>query len=251
MEQDSGRAILENINFRNGFEKVAKARWVKEFMKIKSPKKLRDMIHSLTSTPGGVPSDGALRTMRAQINKGNLGNKKKLLDTVKRFSRDPGQVIGRRDNRLKQLGEGRGRIMQELKKDPNIFKKVRPYTKKFKRKATPYEHTDPESYVEITHGGTKQFLNKFKSRKTTGYSLEKPGLGIQVHPGLDKFIDKKSIADRTKYYATSAGEGMGGTPARLTGRIKAKYLQAANNTYEAGLTQANLKHVKDLKIIEI
>ena len=100
----------------------------------------------------------------------------------------------------------------------------------------------PDTLIDISHGGTHQYLKEFTQGIHPGYRLERGGLGIQVGT---------IPLSRESYYANRAAGAYGGTPAQLTGKIPAKYLDAAPNLYEAGLRPEHLKHVQDMKISPI
>jgi hypothetical protein len=96
---------------------------------------------------------------------------------------------------------------------------------------------DPEEMVEVSHGGTRQYLEDFLKGKELGYSEK----GIFVSP---------RNTDRDKFYAGRATAVSGGTPAILTGKIKAKHLSAnnRNHSYEALLRSEDLLNLQDIKI---
>jgi len=97
----------------------------------------------------------------------------------------------------------------------------------------------PERELTITHGGGYRHIKDFLSGKGMGYDLEAGGKGIQVSPLLG---DYKS--HRGGLYARRAGFSYGEEPGVLTGKIKAKYLDASPNQYEAGLRPEFLKYLK-------
>jgi hypothetical protein len=94
---------------------------------------------------------------------------------------------------------------------------------------------DPEAWIEISHGGGYYYLQDFLTGKEKGYPLERGGLGIQVSPGT---------SDRDEYYALRGAPKHFDLPARLTGKIQAKYLDRANNAYEAGLRPEFVQHLE-------
>ncbi|MBC8551467.1 MAG: hypothetical protein H8D23_17620 [Candidatus Brocadiales bacterium] len=104
---------------------------------------------------------------------------------------------------------------------------------------------DPEEIVTITHGGGKDFINRFLKGEEKGYRLERGGKGIQVHPNIK---GTSGIGDsRTSFYSRRAIQHFD-TPAGLKGQIKAKYLDSANNSYEAGIRPENAKYLKKAKV---
>lgn len=106
---------------------------------------------------------------------------------------------------------------------------------------------DPEDLIEISHAGGAHHIGDLLAGKTRGYKLENSSnTGIQVHPL--KFFDRKSIADREKFYAGRGSVNHGDTPAVLTGKIKAKHLQGQPNMYEAGIPHDKIKHMENANI---
>ena len=104
---------------------------------------------------------------------------------------------------------------------------------------------DPEAYVTVKHSGTAPYIDAFLQGKARGYPLEGGGMGLQVHPIVE---GNTFPQDRALHYGRVAQESTGLPAALMTGRIKGKYLRQANLGYEAGLTPANIKHLKDVKI---
>lgn len=97
-----------------------------------------------------------------------------------------------------------------------------------------------EEYTGVCHGGGYRHLTDFLAGKTPGYQLEGGGLGIQVGVG-------PQFNERDTFYAGRAYRNFD-TPGILTARIQYKYLEPAPNTYEAGLTSANVKYLEDVKV---
>ncbi len=111
---------------------------------------------------------------------------------------------------------------------------------------------NPEEYVQIEHGGTKQFIND-SLKGNRSYPLERGGRGIQVHPlgGKGEYVSgQRTLTDGTKYYADKASTN-GDAPARLTGKIKAKYLDSGRVTHEGAITKENIRHLQDIEIKNI
>jgi dephospho-CoA kinase len=106
---------------------------------------------------------------------------------------------------------------------------------------------DPEAELPFIHGGGENFLKSFLEGKNKGYRLENdPRKGIQVHgqnPGVAGPLESPEILKRTNLYANSGAAGNFDTPAKLTGRVKAKHLLNANNDYEHAITDPS--HIID------
>jgi hypothetical protein len=111
---------------------------------------------------------------------------------------------------------------------------------------TPDSGVGPEDYVTVSHGGGVRHLEEFFGGKTPGYRLEEGGVGIQVSPANKELVGE--LDELSKMYATRAANASMDTPAVATFRIKAKYLDAATNDYEAGLRPDFIDKVKSLKI---
>jgi len=104
---------------------------------------------------------------------------------------------------------------------------------------------DPEEVVDIVHSGTTPYIQSFLKGKQPGYALEAGGKGIQVHPLRNgRQLDEARING----YADMASSATGLPRGVLRGKIKAKYLDAANNGYEGGLRPENIKHLTDIKV---
>ena len=113
--------------------------------------------------------------------------------------------------------------------------------------------TDENQLIDISHGGGRYFVKKFLSSATSGYHLEQSGgIGIQVHPhrhiivtgGLTYGDCKKREIDR---YSKNSLFYLD-LPVRLTAKIAAKHLQAANNFSEAGLSPKAVSELVTPKI---
>ncbi len=110
---------------------------------------------------------------------------------------------------------------------------------------------NPDEYVEIEHGGNLNTINNMVKRKR-GYGwIDDGGRGVQVHPKniSDKFFrDSDNLNNRTMYYAHRATLS-GGQPAKLTGRIKRKYLgRGATASFESSIPAKHVKNLEDIKI---
>ena len=104
---------------------------------------------------------------------------------------------------------------------------------------TPKWASDPEAWVEISHGGGENNIQDFLEGRSDGYTLENFGTGIQVSPNMN---------ERDNMYAQRAYSFFD-RPAIFKARIQAKHLQKAPNaTYEAGLTPENVKHLQNVRV---
>ena len=101
--------------------------------------------------------------------------------------------------------------------------------------------TDENQLIDISHGGGRYFLKQFLCSATSGYRLERGGgVGIQVHPHIIVtgnvtygYCKKREIDCYSKsslFYLD--------LPVRLTAKIAAKHLLAANNYSEAGISHS-------------
>ena len=101
--------------------------------------------------------------------------------------------------------------------------------------------TDENQLIDISHGGGRYFLKKFLSSATSGYGLEQSGgIGIQVHPHRHTIVTGGlTYGDCKKreinWYSKNSLFYLD-LPVRLTAKIAAKNLLAANNFFEAGLS---------------
>lgn len=99
---------------------------------------------------------------------------------------------------------------------------------------------DPESYVEISHGGGLSYIQRFFKNEEKGYVVsDVEGHGLFVSANTNTRDDD---------YALRVAEGGFDVPAKFTGRIKAKYLAAVQNGYEAVLRPEMVKHIEGLEI---
>lgn len=98
--------------------------------------------------------------------------------------------------------------------------------------------------VYITHGGGYFYILEFLAGKANGYRLERGGdRGLQVHPSVDRFFE-----DRSEHYAKRKSPSYLDIPAAFKATIKAKYLDSANNHYEAGLPPQSIPHLKNIEV---
>lgn len=112
----------------------------------------------------------------------------------------------------------------------------------------PNGKVNPETLVDITHGGGLQYILDCFENKEEGYNLELGGLGIQVHPDAPECRISK-YNNRPCHYAERQMPLRLDFPAILTGKIKAKHLLPAWNSYEAGIRIPSLKYIENPKII--
>ena len=100
----------------------------------------------------------------------------------------------------------------------------------------------PDDMVEITHGGTRDFLNRFLGGQNSGYQLERGGAGLQVSPVVG------GSANRAGHYAARAAANWLDQPVVMRAKIPAKHLLSANNAYEAAITKEHIPFLKDMHI---
>ena len=103
---------------------------------------------------------------------------------------------------------------------------------------------NPESMITLSHGGGYRYIQEFLAGKNQGYALERlgTGTGIQVH-----LIQSQEATQRSLHYSLQSLLFFD-TPAIFTAKIKAKYLYAANNDYEAGLPPRSIRYLTDVKV---
>lgn len=97
--------------------------------------------------------------------------------------------------------------------------------------------------VPFSHGGGFFHIIKFLRGGSHGYNLECPGIGIQVSPETHKHARDGMYAEKAKLHVDY--------PARLSGTIKAKYLDSAPNGYEAGLRANFIDFIEDIVITRL
>ncbi len=242
---------IEKNAFWKSFEKCSAPKWVKNFDKIKNSSRLDDFIYNMTKGYAEPFSD--LEKFRKKGNSlgfKNLANDE-LLSSIKTFSRGESLPHPNVYTALETLMAGAGNIVSEKKNNSYVYQLLNDGAlEKSLRAVKPLKDIDPESTVEITHAGSMQFIKDFLSGKNKGYSLERGGLGLQVHPLIGK-ISEPELTRRNQFYSNRATTSMGGTPAVMKAKIKAKHLQAAPNVYEAGLPFSSLKHLEDVKLDEL
>ena len=101
---------------------------------------------------------------------------------------------------------------------------------------------DPDTEIEITHGGGEWNILEFLRGEHEGYALERGGVGLQVSPKTPD-TEKRSY----NVYAPKA-DLFFDNRAVLSAKIAPKYLKAAPNKYEAGLTRGAIGHLKEIKV---
>jgi len=101
---------------------------------------------------------------------------------------------------------------------------------------------DGDMLVNISHGGGMHYLNKFLKKKVEGYRLEVGKVkGLQVH--TSEGMKSREVDS----YAPHALEFLD-MPARFTAQIPAKFLMAADNTYEAAITSNEIDELINTSI---
>ena len=105
---------------------------------------------------------------------------------------------------------------------------------------------DPEKEVWIIHGGGFDNICNFLAGRTLGYRLEEGSVpGMQVHP-CEKLREVPRV--RLLYYANRGAARSLDRPCIFSAKIKAKYLDKAPNSYEAGLRSNFLRFLTDIHI---
>jgi hypothetical protein len=107
---------------------------------------------------------------------------------------------------------------------------------------------EPNSLIDVVHGGTTQYINRFLQGKEKGYRLERGGLGLQVEPRIGM---KVPGTGREVMYAGRAAGSYGGTPGILKAQIPVKYVSRANNVYEAAITPEVVKHLQNVQVTPV
>ena len=114
------------------------------------------------------------------------------------------------------------------------------------------EYMNPSlGYVYFVHGGGKNYLELFLKGQLPGYPLENGGLGIQVHPVKDinpETLEK--LENRVRFYAEKSVVFFD-QPAQLVGRIEARFVQGAPNSYEAGIPACHAEHIEVIELTEL
>lgn len=108
----------------------------------------------------------------------------------------------------------------------------------------------PEDYVGIMHGGGKRHIEKWLAGNTPGYPLDGHPLerGIQVTPLHKHDPNMRLLVGGTDRTYSSKAHTFLDTPARLTARIKAKYLKPGYSASESQLPTENLKFLERVKV---
>lgn len=106
-----------------------------------------------------------------------------------------------------------------------------------------FNKIDPNTEIEITHGGGEWNILEFLKGEHEGYGLERGGVGLQVSPATNWTLDRSQEYSKTALLFFD-------NRAVLSAKIAAGKLKAAQNGgYEAGLITANIGHLKDVKVI--
>ena len=95
-----------------------------------------------------------------------------------------------------------------------------------------------ETLINASHYGGWRYIIGFMSGQQKGYNLERGGHGIQVFSYYTGMND----------YATVATKAQFDSPAALTFKIQAQYLEAAHNKYEAGLKPEHRDKISDIEL---
>ena len=116
---------------------------------------------------------------------------------------------------------------------------------------------DENQLIDISHGGGRYNLKKFLNGQISGYPLERcSDTGIQVHPHYNS-VDGFNYKDTELYKGLKRREieeysltslRFLDLPARLTAKIPAKHMIAANNVYECGITASSVSELVEPKI---
>jgi hypothetical protein len=105
--------------------------------------------------------------------------------------------------------------------------------------------------VKITHGGGNNHILSFFNGESNGYPLEISGIGLQVSPYHEKcpLYEQVGALERTEEYATKGFiQDQFDVPASLSAGIQYNILKPANNGYEAGLLQQDVRYLEDIII---
>lgn len=109
---------------------------------------------------------------------------------------------------------------------------------------------DGDEVITIVHGGGFFYLHDWLNGNIFGYPLEYNGTGIQVSPYRNTEAAESIISEsRASCYSSRALHKFD-KPAIFSAKIKAKYLDRANNAYEAGLRASSIPYLMDVRIIE-
>lgn len=183
----------------------------------------------------------------------------KIIDICYRlFKRDPSNrfVCGDRTKLCQLLIKENPDLNEITQTITNLFDE---YVIKEKNKISKYKDevgvywnpngkVQPDTIVTINHGGGLRYILDCFDGAEEGYPLERGGSGIQVHPDAPE-CPIAETKNRPEYYAQKHISSHFDFPSILTGKVQAKYLLPANNSYEAGITLPNLKYIQDAKIV--
>ena len=240
------------------FEKTAVARWQKVLRsKIinKDTQGIEMMAERMGANSPGTNfpiGDTHQQSMRNVFTRGfEHPEGKKLLDNeglysgMTRWMREK-HLADKRNYPIDQMGETL-KSEKSLKGHLSTRRDIAEFYRKKKRgeRNPAYESwaqatkADPESWVDISHGGTTRNVETFLGGNTpSNYKSNEgwEGPGMWVSP---------NAPGRTLDYAHRAGEMYGGRVSTMTGKIQAKHLaKVRNNGYEAFLPSENLKHIQ-------
>jgi energy-coupling factor transporter ATP-binding protein EcfA2 len=230
-------------------DKEGAPRWEKEFAN-KSKEELLPLIKRMAlRLPGlkrmSVPAAGVQESERLLVNllknPSEQTTQKELILRLKEALRDS-RAQGEKFNKPEHFGL-----------NSNDVKSVRKIKMLKDRKALAQseaiaQNIDPETELDIVHGGGKDFLERFFAGKEKGYALPRSlQKGLQVH--RHDAMDEASLMNKTEFYANRATKENADTPAMLTGKIKAKHLLPGGTGYENSLISR--EHVINPKIVEL
>lgn len=252
------------------FQKLAEARWRKHLDKLEGDE-LYDMAHKIAGDPttgdkfygnrGQRNLSDAYRhgitdkrVIKAIVSEGEGNRIRPSIENIPVKDLDKYQIRFRKDS-----AEG----MRYERRLGGPEKLIREHNENLLKEPVPghwgSDHgvpIDPEREVKIVHGGGEKYLKKVIEGREAGYAFDKgPGKGIQVHPLAEDVIPgtnlETALDQRTRFYADRGVAARLDSPVSMTGTIKAKFLHAAPNGYEAGLPAENLKHVKNMVITKL
>lgn len=145
-----------------------------------------------------------------------------------------------RDEPLSQISKENRRWMLEGKKNRKVLKPL---------------EGDPEEEIYVTHGGSKEHIERLIDRRAGGVSMNAVSVknpsktlrGIWAHSGDSRGVMSGFEDDAGDYYAHRGSSYSGLTPARMLGKIKRKYVLHAGGE-ESFIPQENMKHLKLVSI---
>ena len=225
---------------KEAFEKLSEPRWVKEFrQKIQqnNPEAIQDMGHRLMRGHPLIMPEG-LETYRSLLNAGgndpvfknSLGGDR-LVNFAKRLKKSQ-----KSEDKYTRLGR------PGLVKERYAIRKEKERGGKAPDVSNWVDHSnvDPESLVDISHGGTTDYLNDYLAGRHKGYATDHGVDGLYVSP-LDR--------TRDSFYANRASLINGAPAAILNGKIPAKYLKAdGGKTGEAILSPDAVPHLQNATV---